>query len=85
MTNNKKYNLTLSPMYKAGKNDNFISIEITPAIFDALQNIEIGGKLFFKQTKQKKTDKSPDAYLEYISKDEVDRFKASKPEAQDSL
>lgn len=71
---NKEFNLTLSRGYAI--RNGFWSVDIGPEEFDAIQNIEQGGRLVFKVVGNKKTDKSPDGYFEYISKDKVQQFKA---------
>jgi hypothetical protein len=83
---NKKYNVTVAPMYSTSTG-NYMSITITPGMFDDIQKLEIGGKLFMKVNKNKKGEKSPDAYLEYLDKSEVERFNNSraKPQQDDGL
>jgi hypothetical protein len=58
----KKYNDTISPFYTVGKEKEN---------YDALQKVKIGGKLFLKRNRHKVQAKSPDAYLEYITPEEV--------------
>jgi hypothetical protein len=73
----KKFNLTISPMWDT-KNGNLMGMEITKEHYDALQNVEEGGKLMVKFVKSRKGDTSPHAYLEYITKEEVRQFKAQR-------
>jgi hypothetical protein len=87
---NKKYNLTITPMWET-KNQNLMSIEITEDILQALDKVEVGGKLFIKRLEEdrRKNDKSPHAYLEYLDPSEVAAYKAkqspSKSKFEDSL
>jgi hypothetical protein len=79
-TEKKEFNLTLAPMWDT-KNGNAFSIEIGPEHYDALQQVEVGGKLFLKRLpeERRKSENSPNAYLEYVSKEEVAKFKAENP------
>jgi hypothetical protein len=68
----RKYNTTLAGLYQT-KNGNMYSLVIDPRNYDALTNIEVGGKLFVRfltdETKEKfeaKGKKPPAAFLEYI-------------------
>ena len=74
----KKYNLTIVPLWATSREGSYMSIEIGPEHFDNLAKVEVGGKLVFRVLPEefRKTDKSPNAYLEYISKDDVAAFKA---------
>jgi len=71
MSNEKKYPLSLTPMYSHGFE--FRSITVTPEIVSALSQIETGGKLRMRLLKDewRKTEKSPNAYLEYLTPAEV--------------
>jgi len=76
-TDKKEFNLSLVPMWDT-KSGNAFSIEIGPAHYDALQQVEVGGKLFFKRLpeERRKSENSPNAYLEYVRKEEVAKYKA---------
>lgn len=63
---NPKFNLTVSRAYQTRKGD-FMSVDIDSEVFDALQKVEIGGRLVLKKATTKKSDKSPDAYFEYMN------------------
>lgn len=78
-TSTKKFNLTVSPLWET-EGGNLISLEINPEIYDALQKVKIGGKLFVKTNAAKnKHAKSPQKYLEYMSVEDVAAFKANNP------
>lgn len=72
----KDYNLRLAWL-KPTKNGNMTSKSIDDDMYDAIQQIEPGGKFFIKQL----TDEDGEEYaaLEYMSKDKVDAYKASLP------
>lgn len=76
MKDEKKYNLTLVPMWIT-KNGNYFSIEIGPEHYDAIQQVAVGGKLLFKMMpeEKRKNENSPNAYLEYVNAEEVAAFK----------
>jgi hypothetical protein len=75
-TTNKKFNLTIAPLWVT-KNGHMMSIEIGPEHFDKIQQLEKGGKLMVKMLPEDKrrSETSPNAYLEYISKEDVQAFK----------
>ena len=77
MSNNNKYNLTVAPLF-TNNSGNLTSIPITPAIFDAIQQLKVGGKLLVKPNKSKSHDRSPDFYLEYMSPEKIAAFKAEQ-------
>lgn len=78
-TDKKKYNLTVSPLWNTA-GGNFVSLEITDEIFDNLQRVAKGGKLFVKTTKPeyRKNENSPHAYLEFMDADSVREFRAKQ-------
>jgi len=71
---NPKFNDTLARAYQTSRGD-FMSVDIDSEVFDALQKVEIGGRLSLKIMKVKKTDKSPDAYFEYMTPQKVRALK----------
>ena len=81
--NNQKFNLTVAPMY-TNDNGNLTSIPVTPSMFDAIQEIKVGGKFFLKANKAKTHDKSPDFYLEYMSPEKLASFKNEQNKARAS-
>jgi hypothetical protein len=85
--NNKKYNTTIAPLYISETNGLISSIVITPAMYDAIQTVKVGGKFFVKNNKSKHNDTSPDLYLEYMSPERLSEFKnnAQKNQSKDSL
>lgn len=76
-TNNKKFNLTLAPMYRL-QSGMLGSIIVTPSMYDAIQQVKVGGKFFVKDNKGKTGDKSPDFYLEYMSPEQIQEFKGTR-------
>ncbi len=71
---NPKFNETLARAYVTTKGD-FMSVDVDSEIFDALQKVEIGGRLSLKIMKAKAHDKSPDAYFEYMTPQKVKGLK----------
>lgn len=73
----KKYNLSLSPLWQT-RAQNLMGIEVDDKILEALSQVKAGGKLFIKflEEDKRKNDKSPHAYLEYLSPEEVAAYKA---------
>lgn len=57
-----------------------MSMPIDDVVFDALQSVERGGKFVLKvlEPGSRKMEKSPHAYLEYISKEDVEAFEANR-------
>lgn len=70
----KKYNLKLSALWGTKYEGLYFSMPVDAMVFDALQQVEKGGKLVFRAIpeERRKHDKSPHAYLEYMSKEEVE-------------
>lgn len=60
----------------------FWSEDIGPAAFEALQRVELGGRLSLKSVPCKdKSGKEFEGFVfEYINKETVDRLKANKPQ-----
>ena len=71
----KKYNLTLSRGYKT-KNGAW-STDIGAAEFDALQQVQLGGRIVWRELdeKSRKKETSPHGYFQYMTPDEVKEFK----------
>ncbi len=88
-SNEKKFNMTICPLW-SDKFGGFSGLVINDEIFDALQQLEKGGRLVIKTLKpeSRKSEKSPHAYLEYISKEDVatiaTRTAAPKSRSEDS-
>jgi len=82
----KDYNTTIVPLWETRNGGAFMSIEIGPEHFDAIRTMQVGGKLVFKLLKEeyRKSEKSPNAYLEYISKDKVEAFKTARANDADA-
>ncbi len=80
MSTEKKYNVTVAGLWKT-KTGSLMSMPVDARVLDALKNAsEGGGKLVIKflREESRKTEKSPHAFLEYMSKEEVDGFSAGK-------
>lgn len=75
MSDNKKFNLTLSRGYKT-KNGAW-STDIGAAEFDALQQVQLGGRLVWRELEEKsrKNEQSPHGYFQYMTPEEVKAFK----------
>lgn len=73
----KKYPLTVAPLFKSG-NFSLNSITITPEIIEKLGEIEVGGKFTIRTLKEesRKNERSPNAYLEYLTPLEVEERKS---------
>lgn len=69
----KKYNTTITGLWLT-KAENMLSMPLSEKDFANIAAVQQGGKLFIKRNKFKKHDRSPDFYLEAISKEEVERF-----------
>lgn len=78
MSQSKYLNTKLAAMWAYREGSLYMSMPVDDMVFDALQNVEKGGKLVLKILKEesRRSEKSPYAYLEYISKDDVDAFQA---------
>ena len=77
----KKFNLSVSPL-KRSRNGH-LSWLVTEETIAKLQEIEIGGRLMIKMVPEdrKKNERSPDAYLEVISPEDVRKFREENPPA----
>ena len=82
----KKYNTTLAAIYKRFDNDYGLVMhaniptegQYLQQFQDAVKTLEPGGRFVIKvlPANKKKTDKSPDGFLEYQDKASVDQDKA---------
>jgi len=60
------YNLSISPLWY-NQRGNLRGLVVDKEVYDAIQKVEIGGKLLIKFLDGKKGEKTPDAYLEYLT------------------
>jgi len=76
MSNEKKYPLTITPLFKSGFRQQ--SLVITNEIMEALAQVQPGGKLVVRELKaeSRSSDKSPVGYLEYLTPGDVADLKA---------
>jgi hypothetical protein len=81
----KKFNLSVTPL-KRSANGNLTWI-VNEEALEKLQEIEVGGRFMIKMVPEdrKKHERSPDAYFEYISVDDVRRFREANKTENDSL
>lgn len=69
----KTFNPTLARGYEMSRG--YWSPPLTSEDYDAImKNVEIGGRMVLKRTTVRKTDKSPDAYFEFVTAAEVKRM-----------
>lgn len=73
-----EYNLGVASLWE-WSNGSLGSMEVDAKVFDALQQVQIGGRLVVREATSRKTDKSPTHYLEYI-----EPGKMGKPAAKGS-
>lgn len=73
----QEFNLTIAPLW-AKESGNLFGMKIEADHYDALQQVEVGGVFAVKFLKEKsrKSDKSPNAYLEYITPAKWEEYKA---------
>lgn len=85
---NKEFNLSVTPLWY-NTNGNLRGLVVDKAVYDAIQKVEVGGKLFVKFLEKKKDKKSPDAYIEYITPSKLaearERLNKQDEEKADSL
>lgn len=67
-----KFNLTISPGFAI--NGGFWSLDINAEAFDALQKIEIGGKLLFKVRNAQKAPSPKTGSIKPLANDSVDEL-----------
>lgn len=75
----KKFNLSISPLWLT-KGANFSSVTVNAQVLEALKQVQPGGKLIVKvlAEERRKNEDSPNAYLEFMSKEEIDEFRNRK-------
>lgn len=81
MSNTKQYKESAAPLWFKGKGDFMMSLDINDEVLDRIvTQAELGGKVRIRFLKEasKKSERSPDAYLEFISKDENETYKAGR-------
>lgn len=85
MSNDKKYPLSVAPLYTSGYN--LQSVVITPEILEKLGQLEVGGKFVIKTVKEewRKNEKSPHGYLEYLTPAEVAERRKFAESKSDSI
>jgi hypothetical protein len=73
---NKKYNLKVAALWATRSGTMYMSMPVDDQVFDALQQVEKGGKLVFKvlAEESRSKDTSPHAYLEFMSKEDVETY-----------
>lgn len=87
----RKYPETVAALWKTRGGKQFRSMAIDERTFDQLQkllaNVELGGRLVFKEVPQerRKNEKSPEAYIEYMSKELVEEEKAFIASQKDGI
>jgi hypothetical protein len=76
---NKKYNLTIAPLWFTKNGKHMMSIAIGEEQFDGVQQIREGGKLFIKlNTNKKPGTNSPDGWVEYMTPEKVAEFSSQQ-------
>ena len=73
-----EYNLKVTPLWETDSG-NYKGMKVDAQQFDALQNVEEGGMFFIKiiDPAKRKDEKSPHAYLEFVTAAQLAKFKAS--------
>lgn len=74
-----EYNLKVTPLWETDSG-NFKGMKVNAEQFDALQQVTEGGMFFIKviAPEKRKDEKSPHAYLEFVTAAQLATFKASK-------
>lgn len=74
-----EYNLKVTPLWETDSG-NYKGMKVNAEQFDALQQVTEGGMFFIKLISEdkRKDDKSPHAYLEFVTAAQLAAFKASK-------
>lgn len=67
--NRNQNDVSLAPFFNTNYEGFFNSIEITPEIFDKLQEVKVGGQMIFRTLKSKETKVG--AYLDYRTPETV--------------
>lgn len=77
---NKKYNLTLFPVWRNKFSGAFTSMKVDARMLDSLQQVSLGGKIMFKELTEESRSKFPDperaphAFVEYLTPEKVSEF-----------
>lgn len=73
----KKFNLTITGLWEK-RNGTYMSPPLGQAQFDAIQQVEAGGKLLIRFTPEEYLTKEsvPEASIEYLSKADVEAYAA---------
>jgi len=66
---NRQNDISLAPFFNTIYEGFFNSLEITPEIFDKLQEVKVGGQMIFRTLKSKETKVG--AYLDYRTPETV--------------
>ncbi len=86
--NGKRYPESITGLYPPYGGDleaTNLEVKVSPAVFDKLQKVKVGGKLYLKRAKELK-DGKPVAFIEYRSPEEMDELRARmQKEKEDSL
>lgn len=75
------YKDSAAPLWFKGKGDFMLSLDINEEVLDRIMSqAEVGGKvkIRFLKEESKKSDKSPDAYLEFTSREDNEAYKAGR-------
>lgn len=82
---NSKFNLSIAPLWLT-KSGNLASITVSDQTLDALKNVKPGGKIIVKflPEERRRNQDSPNAYLEFMTKEHMDEFKRKRQEAEKS-
>lgn len=79
MSQNTKYNETVCPLMESRGGN--LSWRVTPEVYDQFKKLAPGGRLlvrFLKPEQRKNGNRSPKAYLEYMTAEEVAKFDAER-------
>lgn len=86
--NNSKFPTSITglyPPYNGDLDSVNLEVKVSPAVYDKLQEIKVGGKLYLKRAKTKQ-DGKPVAFLEYRSPEEMEALRAKMAqEKEESL
>lgn len=82
---NSKFNLSIAPLWMT-KSGNLASITVNDQTLEALKNVKPGGKIIVKYLpeERRRNQDSPNAYLEFMTKEHMDEFKRKRQEAEKS-
>lgn len=79
MTNQgkKEFNPSISPLYRR-ESGSLVSLVVNDAILAELAKVQLGGKLSIRFLKEesKKSDKTPDAYLDYVTPERMNELRS---------